>query len=80
MSNRAKDLAERFELANAEFAAFMQEIPEAQWRRILGEGELRSVATFIGGQCGWLTRRCATYRWRSSPLHLRVRRAILAYG
>jgi hypothetical protein len=44
MSNRAKDLAERFELANAEFAAFMQEIPEAQWRRILGEGELRSVA------------------------------------
>ncbi len=43
MSERAKELAQRFAQANAEFVAFIAAIPAAQWGQIIGDGELRSV-------------------------------------
>lgn len=52
MSDRAKDLAEWFALANAEIVAFLQEIPETLWRRMLGDGELRSVGV-VGRHVAW---------------------------
>jgi hypothetical protein len=52
MSDRASTLAERFALANAEFAAFMQDVSEAQWRRVIGEGELRSIGV-VGRHVAW---------------------------